>query len=257
MSLTQVLDEIKTLKQFAEEDVQSGPMETLNARRGRKNQAIERLKLLKREYSKDLLRSAVFIVAAGAGRNEFATLAVEKFGCFSTDPDTFYADLAGRVPPTLYLGREGVSNIFDVLGRHLEDKMGELDINEYNQLLFKANYSGTLNSQDQYKTLVTRAVNAQIGAEIAGIQAVASLVDEAIKREHAEKITPILLTTGDNQLAMELMKDLERLTPRVFLTVTGKSSKAMKSVDGVLLMSEANEESVQQTLTEIRNNLKK
>lgn len=257
MSLTQVLAEIKNLKQYAEEDVQGGAPETLNARRGRKNQAIERLKLLKREYSKDLLRSAVFIVAAGEGRNDFATLAVEKFGCFSTDPDTFYADLAGRVPPTLYLGREGVSNIFDVLGRHLEDKMGELDINEYNQLLFKQNYSGTLNSPEQFKALVTRAVNAQIGAEIAGIQAVASLVDSAIEREHSEKITPILLTTGDAQLALELLKDLERLTPRVFLTVTGKSSKALKSVDGALVMKEASDETVQATLTEIRKNLKK
>lgn len=257
MSLSQVLTEIKSLKQFAEEDVQSGPLETLNARRGRKNQAIERLKLLKREYSKDLLRSAIFIVSSGAGRESFAQLAVEKYGCFSTEADTFYSDLSNRVPPALYMGKEGVSNIFDVLGRHLEDKMGELDIREYNQLLFKADYAGTLTSPEQFKKLVTRAVNKQIGAEIAGIQAVASLVDEAIEREHAKPTTPIILSTDDEQLALELLKDLERLTPRVFLAITGKSTKALKSVDGALIIREATEETVESALTEIRKNLKK
>lgn len=257
MSLNQVLTEIKSLKSFAEEDTTTGPMETLNARRGRKNQAIERLKQLKRQYSKDLLRSAVFIVSAGVGRDNFAQIAVEKYECFSADPDTFYKDLAGRVPPALYLGKEGVSNIFDVLGRHLEDKMGELDIREYNMLLFKAGYATTLTSAEQFKELVTRAVNQQIGAEIAGIQAVASLVDEAIEKDHSKSTTPIVLTTGDEQLALELVKDLSRLTPRVFLTVTGKSSRTLKSVDGALIMKEANEESVEKTLTTIRNNLKK
>lgn len=256
MVLSQVLAEIKSLKPLAEEDTTTGSSETLNARRGRKNNAIERIKMLKRDYSSALMNSAVFIVSSGAGRDSFAALAVEKYGCFSTDPDTFYKDLAGRVPPVLYIGKDGVSNIFDVVGRHLEDKMGELNINEYNQLLFKASYSTRFESTEQFKELLTRAINQQIGAEIAGIQAVASLVDSAIERSHAEKVTPILLTTGDEQLALELVKDLKRLTPRVFMAVTGKSSKTLKTVPGAITMKEASEESVQATLTQIRKTLK-
>ena len=56
MNLPEILKEMKTLNGFATEDVNSGPIETLSGRRGRKNQAIERLKLLKREYTKGLLK---------------------------------------------------------------------------------------------------------------------------------------------------------------------------------------------------------
>lgn len=257
MSLQQTLEEIKKVKPFAEEDVTTGPAETLNARRGRRNQSIEKLKILKRAYTRDMLATAVFIVATGAGRESFAALAQEKFGCFSADPEEFYKDLAGRVPPVLYLNKDTVSNIFDVLGRHLEDKMGELDINEYNQLLFKAEFAGKITSADEFTDLVKRAVNKQIGAEIAGLQAIRSLAEVAIEKEHSDRITPIVLTTNDEQLALDLTRDLARLNPRVYLTVTGKSSKVIKSTEGAIVMKEANEETVTETMTSIRSSLKK
>jgi hypothetical protein len=45
MSLQTVLAEIKKVKVFADEDTSTGEASTLNARRGRKNQAVEQLKL--------------------------------------------------------------------------------------------------------------------------------------------------------------------------------------------------------------------
>src|ERR1035437_8370484 len=117
MSLTTVLEEIKRLTPFAKEDVNSGPTETLSGRRGRKNQAIEMLKRLRQEYQTDLLRSSIFIVVSGEAREEFAAAAV-PFDVFAANPEDFYTDLAARVPSSLYLGKEVVSNVFDVLGRH-------------------------------------------------------------------------------------------------------------------------------------------
>lgn len=257
MSLQSTLAEIKKVKAFAEEDTNSGPVETLNARRGRKNQAIEQLKRLKREYKTDLIQSAVFIVSTGSGRDEFTKTATEEFKLFSADSEEFYKDLSGRVAPALYIGKSGVSNIFDVLGRHLEDKMNELDINEYNQLLFKAPYGKQINSTEEFTQLVKQAVNSQIGAEIAGIQAINSLVDIAIEKDHADKITPIVLTTSDEQFAQDMLRDFGRLTTRVFLAVTGKGNKTLKSVDGALLLKDASKESVEAALKEMRKNLKK
>ena len=257
MSLQTTLEEIKKLQLFANEDVNSGPVETLNGRRGRKNQAIENLKRLKRQYQQDLMLNSIFIIATGAGRDEFAKMATEEFGLFSADPEQFYKDLATRVPTSLYIGKQGVSNIFDVLGRHLEDKMMELDINEYNQLIFKAEYAKQVNSVEEFTTLVRNSINKQIGSEIAGIQAVNSLVDLAIEKNHADNTTPIVLSTGDEQFALDLLKDLGRLTSKVFLSVTGKSTKTLKSVEGALLLKDASKESVELALKEMRRNLKK
>lgn len=257
MSLQSVLAEIKKVKPFAEEDVSTGPMETLNARRGRKTQSIEQLKRLKREYKQELLQNTVFIISTGSGRDEFTKTATEEFGLFSADPETFYRDLAGRVPEVLYKGKEGVSNIFDVLGRHLEDKMMELDVNAYNQLLFKAPYAKQINSADEFTQLVKTAVNEQIGAEIAGIQAIDSLVETAIEKNHADKITPIVLSTNDEAFALSMLEDLGRLTTRVFLSVTGKANKTLKSVDGALLLKDASKENVESALKQMKQSLKK
>lgn len=257
MSLQSVLAEIKRLKPLAEEDVNSGPIETLNGRRGRKAQSIEQLKRLKREYQQSLIQNTVFIISTGSGRADFEKQSTDNFGVFSADPEQFYSDLAKRVPPVLYLGKDGVSNIFDVLGRHLEDKMVELDINEYNQLLFKAEYSRKINSTEEFTQLIKSAINKQIGSEIAGIQAITSLVDTAIEKNHADKITPVVLSTGDEKFALDLLRDLERLTTRVFLAVTGDASPALKNVEGALLLEEANKTSVGNALKTMRKNLKK
>lgn len=257
MSLQSVLEEIKKVKPLAEEDVNSGPIETLNGRRGRKVQAVEQLKRLKREYQQSLIQNTVFIVSTGSGRADFEKQGVENFGLFAADPEAFYSDLAKRVPPTLYVGKNGVSNIFDVLGRHLEDKMMELDINEYNQLLFKAEYAKQINSLDEFTQLIKSAINRQIGAEIAGIQAITSLVDQAIEKNHADKITPIILSTGDTQFALDLLRDLERLTTRVFLAVTGDAPTSLKSIDNALVLEEASKATVANALKTMKKGLKK
>lgn len=256
MSLKTTLEEIKKIQPFAIEDTNSGPVETLNARRGRKQQAIESLKRLKRQYQQDMLLNSVFIIATGSGRETFAQIAGEKFGWFSTDPEAFYKDLAKRVPPALYLGKTNVSNIFDVLGRHLEDKMMELDINEYNQLLFKAEYAQQIESVEKFTKLIQGAINKQIGSEIAGINAINSLVEVAIEKGHSAQITPIILSTGDDQLAMELLRDLGRLTSRVFLSVSGEASQLLKSTDGALVLEEANKTTVSTVLKNIQKRLK-
>lgn len=257
MSLENVLKEIQRLKPFAEENVESGPPETLSGRRGRKHQAIESLTRLKREYRQDLLRSAVFIVVSGNQRSEFETIATgDKYKLFSADPEQFYNDLAKRIPPVLYEGKESVSNMFDILGRHLEDKMNELDAIGYNQLIFKAKYFKTVRNVSEFTSLVKEAINEQLGSEIVGIQAIASILDNAIATGHNAKTTSIVLNTGDEKLATDLIKDLERLTSRVFLVLAGKSSKGLKAEENISL-KDVSEETVKQTLDTIKSSLKK
>lgn len=260
MSLSKVLEEIKKLKPIAEENTEAGAPETLNARRGRKNHAIEQLKDLKRQYIQEMTDSALFVIVSGQQREAFATLATEtfeKFGFFSSNPEEFYEELSSRVSPALYLGKETNSNVLEVVGRHLEDKAMEIGISSYPQLIFKQHHRRVIDSKAQFTAVVRQAINEQVGPEIVGINAIHSLADVAISKNHTDMITPIILPTGDEQLAVELLNNLRRVSPRTFLVVAGKASKTLKSMDSTLVTKEVTEETVKSTLAEIKKSLKR
>jgi hypothetical protein len=85
-----------------------------------------------------------------------------------------------------------------------------------------------------------------------GIQAVTSLVDKAIGKEHTARVTPIVLATQSEVLAAELEGTLRRLNPRgVFLVSAGKATKALKAIPNVIAVKEPTEETVQQALKQI------
>lgn len=258
MSLELIIKEIKALTPLANEDVDAGPVETLSGRRGRKNQALIRLQDLREQYTKDLIRSALFIIVTGSKRNEFSELATNKsFGLFGADPETFYRDLADRVHPSLYQGSASPSNLFDVLGRHLEDKMSELGLSEYNQLIFRETYIQPMRNSEEFSQVIKKAINEQVGSEIVGVQAANTIVEKAIASGHSSKVTPIVLNTGDEKFALQLSIDLERLTNRVFLVNTGKVSKELKSVQDSMYLKEVTETTVEATLAQINNSIKK
>lgn len=256
MLLSEIVAQIKESRVFANENVEEGPSETLSGRRGRKNQAIEKLTRLTRAYKEEMLKSALFIIVSGSGKDEFSTLASESFGCFATDANAFYQDLSNRVPPSQYLGAD-IGNAFDVLGRHLEDKMMELGVSEYPQLVFRQQYRKTVKNQDDFTAVVRQAINEQVGAEVVGIQAVNSILSKALDANHTGKVTPIVLTTDDAAFIASLSNDLERLTRRVFTVVAGKAPKGIKSVKGSIQIKEVTAETVGQTMKTINDSLKR
>lgn len=257
MSLAKYLDEMLKIRDFAEEDTDSGPTETLSGRRGRKRQAIEQMKTLRQQYSDALMRSAVFILTVGSEREIFETAVTIDGSCLLSKAESFFEDLAGRVHPTLYAGKDPGANLFDVVGRHLEDKARELGMTEYPQLLFKSQYRRMIQTPEEFTELLKLAITEQVGGEVVGINAVRGLTDKAIANNHAATVTPILLSTPDNKFSVELIPHLERLTSRVFLVVAGKAPKQLKSMQGAIVMKEATSEAVEAALTQIKNSLRR
>lgn len=257
MPLDTILKEIKTLAPVAHEEVLPDPINTYSGRLGRQRQAQVSLVDLKQNYTRELLRTAVFIVVTGAKRDAFTEIATnDKFKLFAANAETFYEDLANRIHPSLYMGKASPSNLFDVLGRHLEDKMNELNLSEYNQLVFKEKYIQKISTQEEFKTVLKTAINEQVGSEIVGIQAVNDITNTAISKNHSAKITPIVLNVNDQKFAVNLIVDLERLTNKVFLVVAGKAPKDLKSIANALTVNEVNEETIEATLAQIKNSLK-
>lgn len=256
MSLEKVLREIKTVKPVAEANLENVPTQTLAGHRGRKMQAQDTLKRLREEYIRELIRGSLFILVAGSAKDAFTSTAKEAFGCFSADSDSFYRELADRIAPVLYEGKESVANLFDVLSRHLEDKANEMNITEYPQIIFKQQYNRFITNKEEFIGLVKQAINEQVGGELVGIHTIHSLVDEAINKEHSAKVTPIVLNTSDDKLALDLVTALKRLTPHVFLVVAGKANKQLKNVNGVVLVKDGDKETVEEALTAIKDSLK-
>ena len=257
MSLADIVNEIKKIQVYVDEDVESGPSETLNGRRGRKNQAIGRMADLKRAYREELLRTAIFIVVSGSEKGSFTTLATEKAKCLAADPEEFYNDLANRLAPAVLSGRQTMDNAFDVMGRHLEDKSIELGLSAYPQVVFKQQYGRAIKTKEDLAAVIKQAINDQMGAEIVGVQAVSTIVKPAIERGHKEKFTAVLLPTDDLKLQAALLKDLRRLSPNVFSIIAGTidpgPETSIVNERILLLEGEVSMKSVKSILTKIRD----
>src|SRR5581483_2218939 len=258
MSLNTTLEEIKKVQPLAEETIDETKfIETLNARRGRKAQAIQSLKRLKRDYRNKLRTTAAYILVVGDKRNEFVSTATESFGCFSDDPESFYKDLANRITKVSDVKRESNTALHDILGRHLEEKMGELDVTEYNQLLFNEKYRRTITKDEDFLTFIRTVINDRVGPEIVAINAVQNLTNKAISAGHKGSTTPILLPTGDDAFALEVINGLAKVSSRVFLVGAGKISKAIKAAGPSAYVKDPTNESVEQALKQISDSLKK
>lgn len=256
MSLANILDEIKELKPLAEENVETGAPQTLNARRGRQRQAAERLKLLREEYIKSLLCSSVFIIVTGSASEDFAKNADANFPCFAGDIEGVYKDLADRVAPVLYENKECGANLFDVLSRHLEDKCMEMGLAEYNVLRFKEKYKRTIKNKEEFTKLIKDAINGEIGAELSGINVIRSITDKAIAKKHAANTTSIVLQTNDLQLIGELTEALRRITPYVFLVNAGEELKGLENTTLTTSVESGENKQIKTALTKIKNIMK-
>lgn len=252
--LAEIVKEIKKTKPLVDENLESGHYSTLNARRGRQNRAIETMKELTAKYEHALLQSSVFIVVAGALKDEFTNVALEKSGAFSADPEDFYKDLLKEIHPSMY--KSGPSNIFDILGRVLENKMLSLNVREYPQPQFKASYQRAINTSDDVLQLIKDTVNDQVGGEIAGVNAIHSIVPKAIEKGYGGRVAPIILNTNDEKLALKLIPSLNELTPYVFLVVAGKANKNFK-IKGAIAVKDASEESVGSAMKTIEGMVKR
>jgi len=251
MSLSKTVEQIKSLKPILDEDITQGPRETYAGREGRQRNAKERVKNLKEQYIEELRLSAAFIFVTGPNKTEFAEQAQSEFKCFSADPEGFYKDLANRIPEELYKNKTPAANLFDIMGRHLEDKANEMQLGAYNQLIMKQEYRRALNGREDFIALIKQAINEQVGSEIVGFHAVRSIADSAIKAEHGSKITPIVMATDDTDLVQDLRQTLGRIGSRAFLVTTGKA-KNSKSNEGTFNLKEVTKESIENVLTNIK-----
>jgi hypothetical protein len=265
MSLKTILNEIETNKTNSEMDVSLGHPSTLGGRLGLKRAATEAVSRLKDQYYDELRASTAFIVVTGPNAESFSKLSgSDDFGCFSSDSDAFFKDLTSRINPKLF-GRESVRALFNIASNILEDKAMELDIKSYNMLQFNDKYNSAVNKAEDFVPLVRNAVLDQVGAEIVGLNTVKTLVSTAIEKKHSAPVTPIVLNTPDERVAVDLFRNLKShvnkngekrgLTSKVFLVFTTKMPTNFKGVENVYAVKHVSNETVSEVLTAIKTKI--
>lgn len=251
MTLQTILERIKNLKPYVDQDLREGHYSTLDSLRARQRNAIEETNALKREYFNSLKNSAVFIVVSGQNKEEFAQTAVSEFHCFSADTMAMFKDLASRVPKELYLGKVATAVLYDNIQNHLSDKATEMGISAYPMFSFKAEYQRNLDTQEDLENACKKVVLDQVGAELVGIESLNSILDKAVAMGHSATLTPVVLQANNDAEALQMVEGLKRLSKRAFAVNAGKLNKGQKTTAGILHSKDGESASVKETLTKI------
>lgn len=257
MSLSTIIQEIEKTLPVAKLDLTLGNESTFRGREGIKRAAVDKLEQLKTDYKKALIESTFFIILTGANRKAFNDVASNPdFECFSVDPDNFYRDLASRVDTKLF-GRESTKYLFNIANNALYDKALEIGIsrNSLMEIKFDERYNRAVKNSEELAGLLKQAINDQIGSEVVGLDAISSILEQALDKKHSGSITPVLLNTSDEAFALDLQKNLTRLKTKTFIVVAGKASKTLQALPGAFVLKTVNEETVGETLKSIRSKI--
>lgn len=250
MGLKEILSEVDDCNKIINQDLSQVNLKARTYKTGQIKSAQTRLEGLKDTYKQALRESSVAILVTGKKAEDFAKLSEEKFNCFVVDGKSFYRDAIGKLSPQLYLNKSINSSVFEVLGNIVEDRMHELDILEYNSLIFEAKYSRVVKSEDEMVDIAALAVNDTIGPAIVGLDALDKVSKQALESQYKSRIVPIVIYSDDESFIQSISDDMSKLSPR-FVTV---SAGDIESVDSQFKLKTISEASVGKTLKQIASN---
>lgn len=251
MSLATILDEINQQKEIAQQDLNVISPKALPYKKGQVNSAKQKLENLYVDYKNEVLKNAVFILVTGDQSEVFATIAEEKFKCFSVDAKTMFKEMVTKVSPQLYKNKKINAFVFETLGNLLEDKMKMLDVKSYNQLIFDSKYSLVVKDEEEMLDVVSLAVTDIVGSEVVGLDALERVTQKAVDKNYKSKIVPILVHNKDEAFISLITDGLKKLNPRVIKVAAGKVQTDLKTK---ISLEEVDEKNVEETLKTIATN---
>lgn len=254
MSLKHIVDTIEAKKQVIAMEKDIINIEDPTAQRmklGHVKRAKEDMKQLFMDYRKELQKAAAFIVVSGDKSDKFAATAEKDFGCFSIGADEFYENIASQVPEVLYRGKTANQALFEHLMARFEDRALNIDIIGYTPMLFESKYKIVLKDKAEMITLFKRAFNEKVGSEVVGLDAIDRVAEKAVNENFSGKTAPIVLYSSDESLVSDLLINLGKLTPKVFLVTTGEADEKLTNKSTSTAKS-ATKKQVEESLLKIK-----
>jgi len=241
-SFDALLKEIEKNKEIASMSLDNPDPRTYTTKLGHVKRAKENLKELFLQYRKEVSNRAVFILTKGANSDSFVNIATgDDFGCFSVNAEALYEEIASKISSRYYEDQPSSPALFDLLMSSFNDICDEIGIIGYPAVLFDAKYKRRLKTKDDLVNLIKDAFNDKVGSDLVGLYAIDKVARKALEKGYDGKTIPIIITTKDKELVNDLDKTLKNLTKSVFKISTSK---------------EQTQETVEESLLKIRENLK-
>jgi hypothetical protein len=250
--LEEIINDVEKKEAIAAKVPEENPT-TYRVVKGKIDRAKEDLKQLFLDYRDEVRHRSAFIIVTGNSVDKFSSIAQEEFGCFVQNADEFYHDITSKVDKRLYTNYTASPNVFDIVAAGFEERALEVGIVGYMGLLFESKYKKVLNGKDDLVNLIKRAFNEKVGAEAVAFDAIDKVAKNGLKDKFTGKNVPIVLFTEDEKLALELKKDLPRVSNNVFLIAAGKNEL---DVTPFAKLGRITNKNVEETLVNIRGNLK-
>lgn len=253
MNLNDIVKKIKEHKAFAEEVInEDDDPRTVKSRIGRKNQSREALQILYREYKAELRNKIAVLMVTGAEAKLFCDIAENEGNMVSAVADSLYEDIVDRIDERLLTGTESTSSLIDIMGRYLEDKAGDLDIQSYPALRAHEKYSERIKNKGDMLSLTKRMINTEIGTELVGFEVLEQVTRKAVNELFDGKILPVVVLLKDDSLAEQVAEGL-RTIGNVTIVTAGEGHK----IEGALLVKEVDPEKVFSVLKKMQKDLTK
>ena len=252
-NMQQIVEEIKKTKAIAEEKLEQDA--TYRVKYGRQVQAKERLRELWFEYRKEVLENSVFILVAGDKSEKFANVATKEFQCYGVNAEDLYKDLLRQIPSKVYMNQIGSRSFFEHIQGRLGERARELEIVSMKPVIFNQKYKKMVESEDDALSMLKQAINDQVGAELAALDAIDKVAFESVNSEINGKVVPIVLYSTDESLVKDIARDLKHLPSHSALVIAGKtedSDLTALSINDTKTVSKTN---VEKTLVKVRESL--
>lgn len=252
--LKEILEDIEKNKEMATRDLTKVDASIFTTMSGKKRRAKENLKELYHEYKNELKTRISFIMVNGKGCKKFAEVTAEEFAGVVQPAEGFYEDIVGRINPANYKNKTLNNSIVDILASYLEDKAHEVGVLGYPALVFSDKYAKRLNNKEDLVEVFTRMINDNVGAEFVGADLLEKAAIEAVNKNFAGRVLPIVVYSTNNELIDVLSKTFyEKLTPKVFKVSAGVISKKDSEDSVAKVTGKINKKSVKEALEIIRD----
>jgi predicted DsbA family dithiol-disulfide isomerase len=255
MNLETLVKEIEKNKKYANEVIEGGNPATLNTRLGRKKAAKSRLEELYTEYRLSVKDHLVFIVPVGKDAEEITKLA-EEGGTSIANADSFYEDLANRIPPILYNGKQTQASLIDVFSRHLEDKAMEIGVRSYPMVIYNRKYARKVQGKEDLVSLIKKIINEDVGSEMVAAQILDEVAKSAMKDSFSKGKLPVVVSVKDQSIVEHIVNGLKTISPNVFMVGSGKTGRGKKSDGGVIGLKSIDAKGLEEAFAKIKKQVR-
>lgn len=226
-SFEELIKQIKLNKEIASRDIGEVDPRKVRGMLGKIKRAKENLKELQLEYRNHVRENLFFLIVNGKESKSFCDIASsETFGCFSTQAEEFYEEIASKIDKRHYDNQSSSPALFDMLMSVFSDLCGEIGIIGYPALIFDKKYSRRLTSKEDLVKLVQESFDEIIGKELVGLYLTDKVATKAMVDGFEGKKIPILININKKELSLGLDSALKNITPNVFgITVKGEQDE--------------------------------